>query len=343
MLLVCPPFQALTLSSLAVAQLASVLRSRDVECREWYLHFEFARLVGKDAYNRVRDVKSGLLGELLFAEGLHGTPKDPEAQRQLESFYGPPAARVSLLKAVQDECIAQVSRTKPDIVGFSTSFSQLMASLWLSRVIKRRFPQVFVVLGGAACSEPMGVTLLQAYPDPDLIVSGYGEQPLLRLALGQHLAGRWVSNHEPISLDELPVPDYSEYLEQGLGFDESEQLALTFESSRGCWWGQKNQCMFCGLNGVEIHFTAKSPSRVVSEVRELWDRYRRDLYATDTILSHDHLRGAIVELGHYDEGPHLFYECKANLAQRDVIALHKARVRNIQPGIESLNSTFWFC
>ena len=287
-LLICPPFQALSLSSLAIAQLASLLRSHDVECSEWYLHFVFARLVGKESYNQVRDVKSGLIGELLFVEGLHGTPQDPEAQHQLTSLHGPREERMSLLRAIEGECIAKVAELRPDIVGFSTSFSQLMASLWLTRVIKRNFPGLFIVLGGAACSEPMGMRLLDAYPEPDLIVSGYGEQPLLQLALGQPPSGRCVRNHEPLLLDQLPVPDYSQFLSQAGEFADQDELSLAFESSRGCWWGQKNQCMFCGLNGVEIHFTAKSSARVVSEVRQLWDRYGRNLYATDTIMSREH-------------------------------------------------------
>jgi ribosomal peptide maturation radical SAM protein 1 len=337
-LLVCPPFQALTLSSLAVAQLATLLREAGVECREWYLHFAFARLAGTDAYNRIRDVRSGLLGELLFVEGLHGVPSDPQAVCELESLYGPPERRASLRQAIEDECIGRITRMQPDIVGFTTSFSQLLASLWLARVIKARFPDVFVVLGGAGCAAPVGARLVDAYPESDLVVGGYGEQPLLRLARGERPASRWLDHREPVDLDSLPVPDYSEYLEQARAFDPTASLSLTFESSRGCWWGQKNQCMFCGLNGVEIRFAAKSAPRVVGEVRELWERYRLDLYATDTILAHDHLRSAIVDLGGFDEGPHLFYECKANLTQADVVALHRARVKNIQPGIESLNT-----
>lgn len=43
-------------------------------------------------------------------------------------------------------------------------------------------------------------------------------------------------------------------------------------------------------------------------------------------------------LGHFPEGPHLFYEVKANLGESDIAALRHARVTAIQPGIESLST-----
>jgi ribosomal peptide maturation radical SAM protein 1 len=113
---------------------------------------------------------------------------------------------------------------------------------------------------------------------------------------------------------------------------------LTFESSRGCWWGQVNHCTFCGLNGVEMAFNQKTSERVVEEVRELWSLYRRNLFATDAILSRDHLKSALPKLALFSEGPRLFYEVKANMTQADVLTLQRARVMGVQPGIESLST-----
>ena len=75
-LLICPPFQSFTVASLAIAQLATLLRSKNVDCRESYLHFDFGRIIGREKYCHITDVASGLKGELLFAEGLYGTPRD---------------------------------------------------------------------------------------------------------------------------------------------------------------------------------------------------------------------------------------------------------------------------
>ncbi|MBB1247355.1 RiPP maturation radical SAM protein 1, partial [Streptomyces durbertensis] len=34
---------------------------------------------------------------------------------------------------------------------------------------------------------------------------------------------------------------------------------LVLEGSRGCWWGEKRHCTFCGLNGSSMRFRSKEP------------------------------------------------------------------------------------
>ena len=337
-LLICPPFQPLILSSLAVAQLATLLRSRNIECSEAYLHFDFARLIGDTKYSQITDAGTGLKGEMLFAEGLHGTPSDKEAQELLTQLYGPPEDRARALGELATVCLERVASVKPDLVGMSTSFNQLLPSLWLARLIKREHPTIQIVLGGAACSEPMGQRILDGYADIDYAVSGFGESALLTLSRSSPPRGQLLQGHEAPELDSLPIPEYGEFLQQAGEFAEGTRISLTFESSRGCWWGQKNHCTFCGLNGVEMHFTAKSNQRVVSEIRTLWDRYQRNLFATDTIMSREHLRTVMVDLASFEEKPALFYEVKSNMAESDISVLKRANATTLQPGIESLST-----
>jgi ribosomal peptide maturation radical SAM protein 1 len=337
-LLLCPPFQSLSISSLAVAHLATWLRSQGISCGEAYLHFDFARIVGEEKYNLITNAGTGLRGELLFAEGLHGKTKDAETEAVLSQLYGPSEQRLQAVAELGKRCLDRVTADRPDLVGFSTSFSQLLPSLWLARIIKQEYPDIQIVLGGAACSEPMGQRVLQGYPDIDYAVSGYGERPLLTLCHCDPPKGSLLQGHEPPDLDGLPIPEYEQFLSDAGDFAEANQLALAFESSRGCWWGQKNHCTFCGLNGVEMRFAAKSSQRVVSEIRTLWDRYGRNLYATDTILSREHLRTVMGELATFETGPALFYEVKSNMVESDIVALKRAKATTLQPGIESLST-----
>ncbi len=337
-LLICPPFQALTLSSLAIAQLATLLRSRQIVCGEFYLHFDFARIIGQDRYNSITDAGSGLKGELLFAEGLYGTPADETAQAELTELYGPFAERSQALAQLAELCVARVVANDPELVGMSTSFSQLIPSIWAARLIKERLPRVKIVLGGAGCSEPMGQRILQGYPDIDYVVSGFGERALLSLGNGDEPADRMLHGHEAPPLDDLPVPEYEQFLSEAGDFGRNSHFALTFESSRGCWWGQKNHCTFCGLNGTEMRFTSKSNQRVLGEIRTLWDKYGHNLFATDTIMSRDHLKSVMVDLGQFETRPTLFYEVKSNMSEADIHALKKANATTLQPGIESLST-----
>src|SRR5262249_9640089 len=36
---------------------------------------------------------------------------------------------------------------------------------------------------------------------------------------------------------------------------------LLFETSRGCWWGERSHCTFCGLNGLTMNYHAMSPQK----------------------------------------------------------------------------------
>jgi ribosomal peptide maturation radical SAM protein 1 len=336
LLLVCPPFQNPRLSSLSTAHLATLLRERGGHCQEAYLHFGLAGLIGIEKYMQVGDGTS-LTGELLFAEGLHGIPQDRESRTLLDAAFGKLTERQAILQEFERQCLQAVDFAEFDLVGLTTSFNQLLAALWLARLIKRCAPGATIVLGGASCTQPMGARVLESYPQVDLVVSGWGEQPLLALSRGEGPQRGLIEQSEPIDLDALPIPDYAAFLEAARGHLGESPLTLTFESSRGCWWGQKQHCRFCGVNGEQLGFYTKSSQRVVHEIRTLWQRHGRNLIATDAILSREHLREVIPELGGWEGGPKLFYEMKTNVTEAEVAALARARVQS-QPGVESLNT-----
>ena len=74
---------------------------------------------------------------------------------------------------------------------------------------------------------------------------------------------------------------------------------IPIETARGCWWGMKNHCTFCGLNRQGMEFRAKSPDRVLSMLGELSARYEsRHFNAIDNILAPEYttkLFGALAE------------------------------------------------
>jgi radical SAM superfamily enzyme YgiQ (UPF0313 family) len=69
------------------------------------------------------------------------------------------------------------------------------------------------------------------------------------------------------------------------------QVWIPFESARGCWWGAKHHCTFCGLNGSAMRFRAKSPQRVLSELADLARRHHSFRFeAVDNILEPRYLK-----------------------------------------------------
>jgi ribosomal peptide maturation radical SAM protein 1 len=263
-----------------------------------------------------------------------------------------------------DDIASTTDWTQYRIVGFSTTFHQSVASLALAQRIKRHCPDTKIVFGGANCEAEMGLALLRNYAFIDCVFSGEADETFPSYAKavldGRSLKARagvltrdlvggspvprgWVS---PVTdLDALPYPDFDDFFEQVepliRELPVKRGLAIPFETSRGCWWGMKQHCTFCGLNGMTMAYRSKSAARALAEVRWLqgrWGNHVEMMQAVDNILDLHYFDSVIPALAEHD-GPRFFYEVKSNLSREQVVALANARVDELQPGIESLDTS----
>jgi ribosomal peptide maturation radical SAM protein 1 len=247
------------------------------------------------------------------------------------------------------------------VVGFSSTFQQNAATFALARRLKRRHPDIVTVFGGANFEGDMGLELVRTVDCVDLAVIGEGDVAFPRLldALatgGDPVAVAGVARREgdrvvaappgPLlgCLDELPDPEYDEYFERAetLGLLQPRghrDVWLPLETARGCWWGAKHHCTFCGLNGTTMRFRAKSAGRVLDELARQAQRYRSFRFeAVDNILDMSYLRTLFPALVETEADYELFYEVKANLTRNQLRLMAQAGVHRIQPGLESLSS-----
>ncbi len=115
---------------------------------------------------------------------------------------------------------------------------------------------------------------------------------------------------------------------------------LLFETSRGCWWGEKAHCTFCGLNGASMSYRAMSPDKAIQQFESLFKyaprvtRYQN----VDNILAKNYISEVFPHLNPPADAS-IFYEVKADLTEEDIKMLAKTRVNLIQPGIEALNTS----
>ncbi len=262
-----------------------------------------------------------------------------------------------------ERCVEVATRPQYDVIGLSCTFeTQLTAALAVARAVKAARPTVKVALGGAACAGAPGAEVVRVYRDIDVVCTGEGDAtiaPLVRALRGERALGEvgglaWVDEHGELRctdppplvgrMDALPIPDYDAFV------DQLERSAwchrapkLYFELSRGCWWGQKHLCTFCGLNAEGLAYRRKSAERAASEIATLHDRYRtvERFYATDNILAIDHLREVLPRLeplaAHPDQPLRMFFEIKSNVTKKDVATFRAAGVDCVQPGIESFS------
>lgn len=145
-------------------------------------------------------------------------------------------------------------------------------------------------------------------------------------------------------MDALPTPTYVEFYEQRRRFLPRSKMPasrteIPYETSRGCWWGEKHHCTFCGFNEEVIAFRQKSPERVIKELRILLDSCpTRKVVMTDSIMPYTYFKTLLPRLAGRFPGVDIIYEQKANLSLPQLLALHQAGIASIQPGIESLSS-----
>jgi ribosomal peptide maturation radical SAM protein 1 len=238
------------------------------------------------------------------------------------------------------------------VVGATTTFHQTAASAALLAQVKRARPAAITVLGGANCEGEMARGIASLGAPIDYIFSGECESIfpdfLRRAAAGEPLPpDRIVCGEACFDMDSLPEPSFDDYfaqLDNALPSwrenKEDKEVWLPYESSRGCWWGARQHCTFCGLNGETMAFRQKSPDRMIAGVRRLLLRYpTRLLFMIDNILPHSYFRTVLPRLAEELPPVRIFYETKSNLNLEQVQLLRDAGVDRIQPGIEALSSS----
>jgi ribosomal peptide maturation radical SAM protein 1 len=262
-----------------------------------------------------------------------------------------------------DACLAEIERRSPRIVGFTSMFQQHVASLALARLIKRHWPRVFVVMGGPNCEGVTGIETVRQFPFIDAAVSGEGDivfpQLVCQVMDGQRiddLPGVRTKKNTALEtldcaspgapmvrrMDDLPLPIYDDYFEQfaGTALKREWSPTILFETSRGCWWGERQHCTFCGLNGQTMAYRSKSPERALAELIHLTRRHTGlSVWVVDNILDMRYFQTFLPELARRNLGLDIFYETKSNLKKDQVRLLRNAGVRRIQPGIESLSDS----
>ncbi len=257
-----------------------------------------------------------------------------------------------------DECLTTILACRPKVVGFTSIFLQQIASLSLAKRLKARCPELTIVFGGANCEGAMGREVIRQFPFVDAVVSGEADltfPELVRRVLNYEsladLPNVFAQNNSSAvtqstasaaveNLDALPYPDYDDYFAQlrATSFHETLEPNLLLETARGCWWGAKHHCTFCGLNGETMAFRAKSAERALDEFTTVTAKYPGyPIYVVDNILNLAYFKDLLPQLAERKLGLDLFFEVKANLKKDQLHQLRAAGVTIIQPGIESLS------
>ncbi|HZF09525.1 MAG TPA: RiPP maturation radical SAM C-methyltransferase [Thermoanaerobaculia bacterium] len=374
------PFAMADIPSIALSQLRSRVQEGmgdRVSCDVFYINLDFVNYLGLPLFQAISgpvQANTSGLGDWFFsAVAFPDLPDDAEgylnrhfAEQRMEvtRFKEQLLSKRRTAGRFLDSLIDRYKLTGYDLVGFTSMFCQNIGSFSMAKKLKQRRPEMVVVMGGANCETPMGAVIAKNVPEIDFVFSGPALQSFPRL-VGHLLAGQEPECHRipgVLSRRKLALTSVGQSREIGdeldidvkIPLDYDEYFALLerkmrglpikprvpFETSRGCWWGERSHCTFCGLNGMSMKYRAMAPAVALETLQELFERYgaRTDHFeSVDNILPREYLTEVLPYLV---TPPHavLFYEVKADLKKHEMEALARARVLRIQPGIEALST-----
>ena len=362
-LIIIPPFAGLDRPSLGAHVLQACAREHGFDVRVLYANILLAHEMGELDYEAICFAStSNLLGERFFAPAAYGAPREvytgaqgSKRKRRNPENHIPPMGweKFSAWAGAADswaEAVAgEVTKRQFKVIGCTSTFEQTAASIALLTHIKRIRPDAIAIMGGANCEGAMAEGIRSLTSVVDFVFSGESEvtfPAFLQSLKDDVLQKSPVIEGSPCrTMDAVPTPDFSEYYAQLGSFLPDSEIAksgnmwLPYESSRGCWWGEKHHCTFCGINGGGMVFRQKTPDRVISELQKLLKEHPTNkVCMVDNIMPHDYFDELLPRMAEEVPDLHMFYEQKANLTFERVSSLKSAGVQVIQPGIEALST-----
>ncbi len=360
--------------SFQLALLKPTLERAGVAVEPHSLFLRFGDLIGWQLNDVLATVYPCLVGEWIWSKAAFGDfADDREYLARFRSNLGEicdsAGCEVADLVRVREEAVPQflemmlkeIDWPSYGMVGFSVVFQQMAASLALAKAIRVAHPAVPILFGGATFEDDIASETLKRNPAVDIVHCGDADLSLpelvRRIYSGASLRGlrgvMW-RDGEGIAyegrapnledLDQTPVPDFDEYfrLRTTTGYDRHEgtsEVMLPIETARGCWYGMKNHCTFCGLNRAGMDFRRKNPAQVLEMLKVLSRRYgTRYFNAIDNIMAPAYVSRLFGELADHHTDLRLHYEIRPTINRSQLSQLRKGGLVSVQPGVESFST-----
>jgi ribosomal peptide maturation radical SAM protein 1 len=377
--LISMPSLSARFPSFQLALLKPTLERAGIPAQPFSLFMYFGTQVGWRLSETIADVWPSLVGEWIWTKSAFGdeaNSDDEEYFRAYEDVFKVTCEHAGCtlddIKRLRyeaapefiDFCVNSTDWSRFGLVGFTVVFQQLFASIALARALKKKYPELPIVIGGATIEDDIADEIMKGCPQVDFVHCGDAEisfpQMIHRLYAGESMEGlkglMWRDQNDNgrirfegrapnfHAMNETPVPDYDEYFyarkEGGYaGYKGAPELLMPFEAARGCWWGEKNHCTFCGLNRSGMEFRAKDPEKVIEQLEALSRRYGQfHFFAIDNIMAPEYVEELFVKLGAANSDLHVHYEIRPNFSRTQLARLRRGGLFSVQPGIESLST-----
>lgn len=353
------PFARRDSASIQISILKSILNRLDVQSDSFYFNRQFANDVGDMSYDVIANSTSRFLrGEWLFARKVW--VRRQRADIDYLSMTGNIEINLRDMRTKAENFVDRIFHGTQwgdyDIIAFTCTFDQIIPSLALGKMIKEKYSNILTMYGGANLFESAAIEYINKIPWIDFIFVGEAEEsfketislmksgefePDVRGVLYKkemNIFYKGAGHIQDVNLS--PLPDFQDFFNDIEKQNPIESVTLPYESSRGCWYGEKKQCKFCSLNMESMKFRSKDADVVYNDLIDIhskWHKYNIDrISIVDNILNKDYIYSLMPRLNNI--GLKFQIEVKPDLHPHEIKALHDAGVVELQPGIENFES-----
>jgi ribosomal peptide maturation radical SAM protein 1 len=366
-LFIVSPFNSIESTLLGVHHLQSLAEERGYKTEILYLNLLLASVIGVETHENITlppfEFTWTMLHERLFARSAYGlSPLGKLPGYHLDE-------RVSISESlsyhnmshesedfdldgyreVEKMCCSFVDEVTPVIaslnykmIGCTIRMGQTNCSIALLDGIKRIQPGIVTLIGGANCQGEMAQGIASLSKTIDYIFSGESEVSfcnfLERYSIGELPSERIIYGQPLRDLDSLPLPGYQCFFVQNQHFlgEHPKPLAVSYETSRGCWWGEKQKCRFCGN---EVNYRKKTTEKILNDLTQLSQCYPdKTIYMCDNIMPISFTKEVLPALKEKKNAPPIYYMLKADINLKDLVNLKMAKVDQMTCGIEALST-----
>lgn len=350
--LIAMPFAPVEAPCHALGLLKSYFNQLDVPCDVMYLNLAFAEKVGLKNY--------ALCANPCFAKAAFGEDVVPFDEPSLRHI--PQDTYTTFI----EDCVDNYNWGDYDLVMFTTALSlTVTASFALAKRLKEEFNSR-IVFGGSAMYWGAGEEYVKI-PWLDYVFTGHvdanGLSTLIRaiqtgdesLYLSIPDFCRFVDGNViksslafTLNMDEVPVPDYSDYFSQiaRQSYANSQELRsrlhfelLFAEFGRGCFYGDRQACTFCSEIDIQKsnHRSYENGMRYLSDLTAAYPE-QRNFFFTEPLMGRTLQREIFPEWNKIRPKHHSYVcEVKPWMSREEIKSLAESAVVGVQCGIEALH------
>jgi len=362
--------------SFQLALLKPTLERAGIPAQAFSLFMYFGTHIGWKINEAIADVWPSMVGEWIWTKTAFGDEVESDKdeyfklyERVFRAICDRAGCTLDDIRRVRsqaatsfiDFCVDSIDWSRFGLIGFSVVFQQLLASVSLAKALKSRYPHIPIIMGGAGFEDDIADEIMRNCPQVDYLHCGDAEisfpETVRRLYKGESMRDlkgiMWRDGDEVIyagrapnfaDMNATPVPDFDEYFyarkeSAYITYEGARQVLLPIETARGCWWGEKNHCTFCGLNRSGMEFRAKDADNVIHQLETLSRRYGIFHFnAIDNILAPEYSDKLFGRLAEANTDIRIHYEVRPSISRAQLKAMRRGGLFSVQPGVESLST-----